>query len=779
MKYERFFIAPFDSSSGIVTDLKPWLIPDNAFLNLQDAYVFRGRVRKRFGNQWLGNSSFATRLRISIGTTDGSGNFSGYVPRTISNTVITTPAIGQQFSISTTTFTVTFVNSGVDNLLRSDNSASTATFNTALSSGQVIINGSVINSTVYYYPCLPVMGLCDYDVPGGGISTEVTFAFDENYAYCRTNGGWDRLAGAGSTGADWWLGSDINFFWSVNWVNVTAADTVLFVSNNNTTEYVATTHPVSTLRYWSQALMQWNVFRPQLDNVPNFLNNALMLVVFKNRLVALNTWEGQETNASTFTNYPGTNYQARARWSNALSPLSANSWNVNIPNNGGGKDAPTTEKIISCEFVKDRLIVYFERSTYELVYNNNYVDPFSWQKINTELGVESTFSTIPFDRVCIGVGNVGIHACNGANVERIDNTIPEVVFNIHDESNGVQRIFGIRDYDIEMIYWTFPDTNGTSTAFPYPNRILVYNYKTGTWAFFNESITCFGYFQAQLNNGEAIGASWDSESILWDDDVTWGAGSNQPLFRRVIAGNNQGWTFFCNPEFTHNEATLSITNVVISSGSYVATVTSVNHNLRQGDYVYIDSVSPQTGSNYDLLLNEEIFEVSPSGTATPTSNTFTILLDYSSPVPTGSYGGGGQITRVADINILTKQYNFYAEAARNAAFMKAEFMVDRTDYGQITVDYLISSAGNSMVAAQGLSGSGVGTNVLSSAPYPSINFEQYQERLWHPVYFQGNGEVIQLNFYMSPAQLLDNNVRISDFQLHAMVFFVTPTSRLQ
>ena len=57
----------------------------------------------------------------------------------------------------------------------------------------------------------------------------------------------------------------------------------------------------------------------------------------------------------------------------------------NIADGGGYIDASTEEQIVSAEFIKDRLIVYFERSTWELAYTGNEVLPFVWQKINTEL----------------------------------------------------------------------------------------------------------------------------------------------------------------------------------------------------------------------------------------------------------------------------------------------------------------------------------------------------------------------------------------------------------
>src|SRR5690606_1512380 len=149
-------------------------------------------------------------------------------------------------------------------------------------------------------------------------------------------------------------------------------------------------------------------------------------------------------------------------------PLDTNAWNPNATD-ANFVDATTTESIVTVEFVKVRLIVYFERSTWEVVYTSNYLYPFLWQKINTQLGVESTFAIVPFDTVAIGVGNVGIHACTGANVDRIDEKIPDAVYAIHNTESGVERVYGIRDYYVEMVYWTFPAPDASS-AFPYPNR---------------------------------------------------------------------------------------------------------------------------------------------------------------------------------------------------------------------------------------------------------------------------------------------------------------------
>src|SRR5215475_8018909 len=108
MAFDRFLIAPINT--GLETDLKPWLIPDDAFAQLENAYVFRGRVRKRFGSQYTGSgwsSPFTqplfSRLRVNIGTTNGSGNLSITLTTTTGGT---TWEIGQQFSVGTQVFTV-------------------------------------------------------------------------------------------------------------------------------------------------------------------------------------------------------------------------------------------------------------------------------------------------------------------------------------------------------------------------------------------------------------------------------------------------------------------------------------------------------------------------------------------------------------------------------------------------------------------------------------------------------------------------------------------------
>ena len=745
---DRFLIAPYDEKSGLQTDVKPFLIPDNAFSELQNAYVFRGRVRKRFGSRYMGGSQLLSRFRVNIGTSDGAGNFVGAVPLT-GGVPIVTPAVGQLFSAGTQVFTVNVLGAPANMLI--SGAATVATFNNI--TGAVALNGVDINTIVYYYPALPVMGLLSAE--SDAINDEKIIGFDTKFAYQYVNG-WERLNIEAVANASVWNGTDSQFHWSTNWSGADPSDHVFFVTNTNQTE-------PNYMRYLIMSTLQWNNFRPRLDPAgTTFLNSARILVVFKNRLVALNTWEGAAA--------PGLHYTNRARYSQIGSPIDITAFESSVAGKGNAIDAATTEAIVTAEFVKDRLIVYFERSTWELAYTGNQVYPFTWQQINTELGAESTHSIVPFDKVAIGVGNVGIHACNGSNTERIDSKIPDTVFQIHNANDGPNRVYGIRDYYAEMIYWTMP-SDIANLPTPYPSRVLMYNYKNNTWAFLDDSITCFGYYQAQTQL--ETGITWDSDEVTWDSDVTWGGPSALALYRYVVAGNQEGYTFLCDPNIPTNIGALQITDLAVAVN--VVTVTAQNNNLLVGDYVYFSGI---TGTGNLTLINDKIFQI----TTPPTQHAFTFTYtDTLGSVLAGVYSGAGVVARVSKISIKTKEFNFYASQLRNAYISKIDFMVNKTSAGQIQVNFYDSSNTQNITADSIANNVILGTATLDTYGYTAsaapIPFEATASRIWHPVYFQAEGNVVQFHLTQNNVQMLSTAIRLCDFQLHAMAINAQPTTQ--
>lgn len=795
---DRFLIAPL--ATGLETDLKPWMIPDDAFSELRNAYVFRGRVRKRFGtvgSALAGVTQLDSRLALTINNVVGQGITSG-----IGNATFTIPGlvwkIGQMFQIGNALYTV--ITAGVTQTMLATIVTPTATFDTT--NGTYNFVGAPANESIYFYPSEPVMGLTQYEY--GAVNTWPSYAFDTQFAYTFVNNEWIRSGTVEWNGQ--LAGSNANFFWAANWTGLQNNTKALFVTNFQVTNQdglgVVTDDPIWSMTkiagtdtwvpftYLPDAVLNPGNTQPYTVTqatavtgaiITNFVQQARLIIPFKNRLLLLNTIENNANGAIavtgmtpiTYATSTNTHYGNRCRFSHFGNPFSLNAWletnQVYNPSGaavlqadgGGFIDAATDESIVGAEFIKDRLIVYFDESTWEIAYTGNQVEPFTWQKINTELGSQSTFSTIPFDKTIVAIGNTGVHACNGTNVERIDNKIPDNIFQIRQENSGRKRIVGIRDYFAELAYWTIPAESATVNTRTFPNEVLVYNYKNDSWAINDDTFTAFGYFDLE-------------------PDVQGGAGVND---RQIIAGNQQGFILIVSSELPFNAESLYITNIGIGIPA-TPTLTIINHNLQVGDYIALSNIGGTTG------LNGNIYMVTAS-------NPDVVTIGPVDPVATTAYTGGGNATRVSNINITSKQWNPYVNKGRNLYLGKIDFCVKKTVNGQVQVEYYPSSSTLPMVTAAVATGTILGQtqipnvnlalqnvyNVLETKPYPvdlGTGLEATQARLWHSIYFQTQGEFIQIKISMSDAQIRTPNISMSEFEMEGLILFTQATTdRLQ
>jgi len=742
---DRFLIAPINV--GLETDMKPWLIPDDAFAELENAYVFRGRVRKRFGSSYSGTggsipetAQLSSRARASLGTIQAGGTFSTTITHS-------TFKIGQMFSVGSVIFTVNALGTPAT-LLKTTGVATTHTFNTT--TGDLVLAGmtSNVGDVVYFYPAMPIMGINKYEA--GPANNHTTYVFDTQYVYKYSGGSWNR------DGTVYWTGNNDQFFWSYNWDGATPDATALFVTNFNAS--TSATSPNGDSMYAYTTAGGWAAFKPKFKVSAKSngykIQTCRIIVPFKNRLLLLNTIESDDSGTNGDANLAYTN---RLRYSHNGSPFSATAFlqaNEVGYTGGGYIDAPTEEDIVSAAFVKDRLIVYFERSTWELAYTGSPILPFVWQKINAELGSEATFSSVPFDKVALTIGNTGIHACSGANVVRVDEKIPQQIFDISNKTAGVARVAGIRDFYAEMVYWTFPSGNESATD-TYPNKILVFNYKNGAWAFNDDCITSWGYFEQQ------DGYTWQSTAFSWKStNNSWKSGLIQAQFRQVIAGNPQGYIYIVDVDRSENASVMQITDVDPGSLPNRLLITCIDHNLSVGDWIKISNLN---GVNTDTTINYQVVN-------TVNSDSFEIVAGG-----VGTYEGGGTIARVSNISVVSKQWNPYVKDGRNVHLAHIDFAVQKTTDGEVTVDYFPSSANISLVTDGTASGAIVGTNVLETSPYTIYPLEASQERLWHPVYFSGEGQCIQIQIYMNDDQMQDQTISASDFQLEGLVLHTQPS----
>lgn len=358
----------------------------------------------------------------------------------------------------------------------------------------------------------------------------------------------------------------------------------------------------------------WANYNPPID-VNNALVGALLIFPYRGYLVFLNTTEGNEQAGQIF------NYGNRARWTQIGTPYYSEPVPT-LPNpqtfqidavrddlfgKGGANDAPTQEVIIGAAFVRDILVVFFERSCWRLRFVNNAQNPFVWERINVELGSSASFSTIPFDKGAMAIGERGIVIADANDVVRMDDKIPDTVFDIRIKNDGMQRVHGIRTFRTRLNYWTMPSSSNPTGI--YPDLILVYNYETKTWAQFDDCFTCFGYLYA-FND-----MTWADLTQSWStyDDITWGGGEVESGFENIIAGNQQGFVLKLEglPENTNsnsnflNGASLRIDSITNGTPSVFS---SLDNNLPDGSWIVLSGISGTTDSN-GVSLNGRSFKI--------------------------------------------------------------------------------------------------------------------------------------------------------------------------
>ncbi len=769
MNLQPITISGYDKG-GLQTNKKPFMLINEAFPRLENAYCWRDRVKKREGLELIGrlrriltsqsgglttgadpftfniftvlsragsvaNITNAANAQVTTvanhnlitgqyvtftnvgGMTEVNNKFfqitvTGALTFTLGVSSLTfgvyTPATGnwrvnnfitENGDIEPFSVTITFDFGGANETIYSDNLISgrldlvsgpfigTGIINYA--TGDVTIDfgaapgaGLLIAITISYFPGLPVMGIDNREVVV--INDEQEIFFDTKYAYIYSGTGFQEFI-PGFV----WSGTDSNFFWMTNYRGATPESRLFFETNFSEPAL----SPNNRMRYVDQVGAAWVDFTPIVADLPesaaqSTLWMARILIPYYGRLVALNVWEGGTT--ANAVNIPN-----RCRFSQIGSPIEADAWRSDKFGKGGFIDAPTVEQIISARFFKNTLIVGFEHSTWQLRYVGEYGLPFIWERISSDFGAESQFSTILFDDYVLQVGDKAITAATAVNVDRIDLQIPDLVFNsIQNKEEGQQRTHGIRDFQKELVFWCYSEA---SFQGKFPNKTLVYNYRNNTYAIFRNSVTCFGILQVDTS------ITWDSQEVFWDDqDITWADDEVQSEFPYICSGNQQGFIHRYGYTTSQDEPSLIIESIDVTVTPIL--VTSTNHNLQTGEIIYLtdmvfyDSDTPpnplsSTLNNsiyYAQVLTADTFNILKwDGTAYIQDFTFSFT-----PTPVGvvQYLGNGKITLFPKMIIQTKDFNPYQAQGGQAKLSYIDFLTDSTPSGVTTIQLFANTA---------------------------------------------------------------------------------------
>ncbi len=503
-----------------------------------------------------------------------------------------------------------------------------------------------------------------------------------------------------------------------------------------------------------------------------YLFQARILIPYYGRLLALNTWEGESLGSSQ-------NIYNRCRFSRIGSPVLEDSWLSSIPGKGGFIDAPTAEEIISATFFKNTLIVFFERSTWQLRYVGEYGLPFIWERISSDFGSESTFSPILFDDGIFAVGDKAIVTSSGTNVVRIDEKIPNLVFTFRNANAGVQRVHGARNFQKELAFWCYPDSDDQEVdedenQQKFPNKVLIANYRNKTFAILRDNITCFGTFQS---NGDL---TWDSFDAYWDSqDIFWNDVDSQSGFPNVVCGNQQGYiSYYLKQDNTAiNQESLSIRAVDLSVTPITLTV--INHNLLTGDIILLSGLHFVDASKVPVTtdLNDRIFQAKFVDLDTISLSEWdgSIYAENFSFTPTSAdtYIGCGEITLLPKMTIQTKDFNPYQAKGSQLKLSYVDFLTDATpESSEIAVNLYINSAINQ--AANLIVGNRQVENNLPAPYYPPGLTSEYA---WHRFFATSTGQYMRIELTYNDALMNLIETHQSTFVLNAMCLWIRPGSR--
>lgn len=592
MSYAAFPIADF--RTGAFSAKEAWLSPPDAFRELKNANVFRGRMKKREGMDIQGY--FPTRNAQSItgitgadpavvtmggahGLSDGDVviiqsvagmtevNNNKYV---VANKAATTFELQNEDSSGFTGYSsggtvdqlksLTWKASIAATGITAEN-VPTVTTSAAhgLSSGNKVMLSGEFQS--------PILGMTSLDsgvVSTITVNTTTTFTLDqvttEGFT-AHTSGGDVFLVNEASSNGVMGLGevyqdeADNKLIainqkriaqWDSTLSNFTAVSTADIFTSGTTDLFQVTnafgkawiTNFKDNVYTWDGSTETKEVFDIDGDGAasPTFgshndLDRCKFIFQFNRRLILLYTVES------------ATKYAQRVRWSRLdFGAGTTSEWDDTADDTTAGSlDADTDEEIVTAGFLKDNLIVFFERSIWALTKTGSVDIPFRWEKLAEHPGVfASRFGSISHGNLLWAMGAGGMIATDGLQIKSIDEVIPDFEDEIDD--NNWKRVFMSKAVSLRETWVAYSSVDNTQN-----DKVKVLDYDNGTWAEYDIGYNVMSEFTTENIVAKAWSAFVDRSSDTWEKTkVPWENFATKPGAPQNVIGDNSGMIFKIN-----------------------------------------------------------------------------------------------------------------------------------------------------------------------------------------------------------------------------------------
>jgi len=613
MTYTPFLIS--DYSTGFDRELQPWLLPNDAYVDLLDGFVYRGVTKKRDGYSGFANGLKSTYTESRMvhqitGVAPASGAING-TNRTYTWTLTAPVARG----------TVVITGSNPSQVLTDDGlggftGAGTGTINYTTGAVSVTftvapIVASTVLLTYNYHPGLPVMGIMSF-YPTNNVRQLIVA--DTTYVN-RYNPSTDRLDDISTTTYN---GTALDFWSWVNYADASSAPRLLF--SNRVTGDVIQQYDGSTVSNYAPTFAGGTL-------------NARQMFVFQDRLVLFQTIEG------------GTLFPRRIR----ISGTGVNCDVFNDTATGAGFiDIPDNTWFFGAAFNRDDLLFFTEAGTWILKFTGNDVRPFSLQKVDGTRGSGAAFSVISYLNRTMAASPRGLIICDGYQVDRMDNNIPDFTFNdiLSDQFPRCFSGFLDEDRDVYLIYPSEGTirppllTNGES------DRILVANFEEDNYAIYRIPLSCMGNFQLAITilwsdltaaNGYP---NWDALSQTFGNWNAFPFSKGAPI---AIGGGHKGEIWRLND--TQNEDNpQKIRGMTVIDDDTLRVTTDWN-NYEVGDNIVFEGINGMIQANHKQAAIKAI--------VTPW-NVFDVDI---STLGFSAYTSGGIASKTIPFEAFTKQLN--------------------------------------------------------------------------------------------------------------------------
>lgn len=518
MSYQPFLIAGFQI--GLQEDLRPWLLPQDAFQSLINGHIHNSVVEKRSGMtvfQWFVNSNITTINTI-----------------TQANPGVVTPASvaglsnGDYFQIRSATGMTQ-----INNKTYQIQNLTATTFEIYTIYGEPLDTsafGAYIGAGVLFIvPKNPIMGIKNF-IDNSGNQQIVIFDTKRMCVYNKLTQVFDPI-----DTSDIFNGTPSSFISAASYGKTLSFSTsTLFFTNFNGDM----TLPISPMFTYDGIAPSTTQFLPNVTptTTATYVVAAQFIFSIRNRLLLLNTVESTTAPAGSPPVTPSassTNYSQRMRWSRSFDPTD---WDQITPGKGGFTDAPTSEKIIAATQLEDTILVQFTNSVWIIEPTSDPAAPFRWVKINSYRTCTAPYANVAHDDYVISYGNRGIVASSRNEVVRIDNKIEDFMMdNVNAEF--AERMYSERDFTQRRSWTLYPDANRSGD---YPNEDTTSNFalirteEEGAW-----SIYKVANFDIDSENGTNLSClGYGAFSI----DKTFDDFEDEDTFDSPVSNNN--WTDF-------------------------------------------------------------------------------------------------------------------------------------------------------------------------------------------------------------------------------------------